>query len=233
MLSACHGLSCQRPHRSSRATRASRGGERSLLRVLPLLLLAACGRTGLDAEGAEPSDDGDPVRTAVIDASNDSPAFAGVDVAPRPLVDGPLATCQPTVETCNGADDDCNGKVDDGLAPIPCPGGGSRYCVAGHFSSCPERCEVCVPGSQRVCYVSYCLYWGVATCAADGKGFGPCREERPPSTCAEVAKKHRNSPELERCCIDDGYCCLDEHDLDGDGNRGESLGQCDEVVCRR
>jgi hypothetical protein len=139
--------------------------------------------------------------------------------------------CIPTAEVCNGIDDDCNGRIDDGLAPIPCPGGGARYCVAGRMSACPERCEVCIPGSQIVCFNSYCLYWGVQTCAADGKGFGPCREERPPPECAGIARDNMDSPELERCCVDHGYCCIDRHDLDGDGNRGELLGACGGVLC--
>jgi hypothetical protein len=139
--------------------------------------------------------------------------------------------CVPSEETCNGIDDDCNGQIDDGIAPIPCPGGGSRYCVSGRMSACPTRCDVCVPGSQRVCFISYCLYWGTQTCASDGRSFGPCREQRPPTECDVTARTHGASPELERCCLDHGYCCLDAYDLDADGNRGEVLGSCGGVSC--
>ena len=196
--------------------------------------LLGCSRTGLDADGfGEPDDSGIDVRTFPdvtdeeapsrdADAARDSPTLA--EAAPDPR-------CIPTDETCNGIDDDCNGQVDDGIAPIPCPAGGFRYCVGGRSSTCPTRCEVCVPGSQRVCFISYCLYWGTQTCAADGRGFGPCREQRPPTACDVTARTHGASPELERCCVDHGYCCLDAYDLDSDGDRGEVLGSCGGVLC--
>jgi hypothetical protein len=121
--------------------------------------------------------------------------------------------------------------VDDGLAPVPCAHGGQQYCVAGRLSACPSRCDACIPGSERICFHSFCTFWAVESCAADGKAFGPCRERHVPPDCAAVANAHQDSPELERCCIDSGYCCHDEFDLDGDGNRNEMLGTCDEVSC--
>jgi hypothetical protein len=188
--------------------------------------LPACGRTGLDADGLEdPATDAAAIPLPLPEASID----ATTRPAPSPPSDVP---CVPAPEVCNGVDDDCNGQVDDGLASIPCPGGGARYCVAGRMSACPERCDVCIPGSQIVCFNSYCLYWGVRTCAADGKGFGPCREEHPPAECSGIARDKKDSVELERCCIDHGYCCTDRHDVDGDGNRGELLGACGGVVCQ-
>ncbi len=146
---------------------------------------------------------------------------------PPPIVPG----CEPTEEVCNGVDDDCNGEVDE-VAPLPCPGGGDRYCVAGRFSECPSRCETCMPGTERVCFISYCTYWGVQTCAADGRAFSACREKDAPQVCRSVVNEDGNSPELEQCCLDNGYCCVDEFDLDGDGNKREMIGQCDEVECR-
>jgi hypothetical protein len=139
--------------------------------------------------------------------------------------------CSPTSEECNGRDDDCNGRVDD-LPAEPCPGGGFRFCVAGRSSECPRRCEVCVPGAVRICQNPFCTFWGEQECAADGQGFGHCREADPPPECAGVAREHQESKELERCCIDNGYCCLDEHDLDGDGNRKEMLGACEDISCQ-
>ena len=190
-------------------------------------LLGGCGRTGL-------------LETSLTDDSNAPGSDAGTDAAIEQMRDaaapppdgsspGPV-TCQPTTEICNGVDDDCNGEIDD-LLPIPCPGGGSRYCVAGRWSACPERCEVCLPGSERVCFLSYCLYWGTQACTADGKSFGPCREDKPPAECDAIARAHQDSSELEQCCVDNGYCCADTHDLDSDGNRSEFLGRCDEVTC--
>jgi hypothetical protein len=139
--------------------------------------------------------------------------------------------CVPSAEECNARDDDCNGAVDD-LPAEACPGGGFRFCVAGRLSECPRRCDVCVPGSGRVCQNSFCSFWGEQECAADGQGFGNCREAEPPPECATTAKKFENSKELEQCCLDNGYCCLDQHDLDGDGDRREMLGACGDIACQ-
>jgi hypothetical protein len=188
--------------------------------------LLGCARTGLDADGLENRyEDAGPIVPPLAEASL-SPDAA----APAPV--GSDGACTPFPETCNGIDDDCNGQIDDELPSIPCPGGGARYCVAGRMSACPDRCDVCIPGSQVVCFNSYCLYWGLRTCAADGKGFGPCREEHAPAECAGVASDKKDSPELEQCCVDHGYCCTDRHDLDGDGDRTELLGACGGVLCQ-
>lgn len=191
-------------------------------------LLAACGRTSL-LEASLTDDSNAAGADAAVDAASERAPDAS---APAPAVSAGPAVCEPATEICNGVDDDCNGKVDD-LPAIPCPGGGSRYCVAGRLSACPERCEVCVPGSERVCFLSYCLYWGTQACAADGKSFGPCREDKPAAECDAVAREHKDSPELEQCCLDNGYCCADSHDLNDNGNRSEFIGQCDEVLCHQ
>jgi hypothetical protein len=156
-------------------------------------------------------------------------AQAGQTTAPAPS-DNP-SRCEPSPEACNGRDDDCNGSIDD-LPAEACAGGGFRLCVAGRMSECPRRCDVCVPGSVRMCQNSFCTFWGEQQCAADGQGFGRCRETDPPPECAGIARQHQDSVELEQCCLDNGYCCLDEHDLDNDGNRGEMLGACGDVTCR-
>jgi hypothetical protein len=226
-----------------------------------VLALAHCGRTGLDPydvfeadlgvaggagttsrggnAGAKAARDAEVPPEAPADATPDAPTEAPDDVPPdaEPPPDAAVpmdATvpepCVPSPESCNRIDDDCNGLVDD-LSPLACPGGGFKHCVAGAMSTCPTRCEVCIPGSVRICQNSFCTFWGEQECAADGQGFGPCRERRPPSACAETARKHQRSPELERCCIDNGYCCADEFDLDGDGDRAEMLGACEAVRC--
>jgi hypothetical protein len=135
-------------------------------------------------------------------------------------------------ETCNYLDDDCNGKVDDGLPAIPCPNGGERYCVSGAYSECPRRCEVCVPGSQRECFTSFCTFWGTQTCASDGRSFGPCKESKSPAECQAVTDAAKGaSAELEKCAIAQGLCAVDTFDLDGDGDKTEMLGRCDSVTC--
>jgi hypothetical protein len=151
------------------------------------------------------------------------------EVAPPPVDAGPV--CHPQPEICNGIDDDCNGLVDDGLPPIPCPNGGARYCVSGAYSACPKRCEVCVPGSERECFTTFCSFWGTEACASDGRSFGPCTEDIPPAECQAITDQSKHSPELEKCCIAQGLCCLDEFDLDGDGDTTEMLGRCDSVTC--
>jgi len=162
-------------------------------------------------------------------AADVAPDVPSPSDAPPP---GTVPGCVPTAETCNSLDDDCDGVVDNDVAPIPCPGGGYRYCVAGRMSDCPTRCAVCVPGGQRVCFISYCSYWGLQACASDGQSWGYCVEQRPvPSACSSVASNKKHSPETEQCCIDNGFCCLDEFDLNGNGDKTEMLGRCGDLLC--
>ncbi len=148
---------------------------------------------------------------------------------PTPI--GTSPSCIALPEACNGRDDDCDGAVDN-VPAVACAGGGFRFCVAGRLSECPRRCDVCVPGSVRICENSFCSFWGEQECAADGQGFGYCREAEPPPECAATAKKFENSRQLEQCCLDNGYCCLDENDLNGNGIRREMLGACGDVACQ-
>lgn len=215
-----------RKQRSFRAARAALIG-------LPVLAITCGGRSNLELPdfqaGSASVDSGLDVVVVLPDA-------ADAEVEPdAPIVVEPDAGvvpkgCIPVEETCNGRDDDCDGDVDE-VPAIPCPGGGSRYCVAGVYSECPKRCETCIPGSERACQLSYCLYWGVQTCSADGRSFGTCREDSPPPECEKIAQEKKKSRELEQCCVDNGHCCLDLFDLDGDGDTKESIGQCDEVTC--
>jgi hypothetical protein len=186
---------------------------------------AACGRTDLDGFGRAAAR-----ADAALDLPRDAPADRRPDLPPPPK-DAAADVCKPQPETCNGVDDDCNGAVDDGLPPIPCPEGGDRYCVAGAYSDCPRRCDVCVPGSKRTCITSFCTFWGSQACAADGRSFGACKETLAPPECQGVASQMQRSPQLEQCCIDNGFCCVDEFDLDHDGDRTEMLGRCESVVC--
>jgi hypothetical protein len=226
-----------------------------------LLALGACGRSPLDfaplpttpiIEAGTPPPVMDAATEPVADRPADRPMDLGMETKPdlrpdlapdlprdmrpdmppvdRPPIDaGPM--CQPQPETCNGRDDDCDGKVDQGLPAIPCPNGGARYCVAGVYSECPRRCEVCVPGSQRECFTSFCTFWGVQACASDGRSFGACREVQVPTACKAIAEKSMRSRALEQCCIDEGFCCLDEFDLNKNGDRTDMVGRCDTVMC--
>ena len=223
------------------------------LGAVVLLLFAACARTGLHP--GDLIDEDEPAAAGTSSAASGGASavtsMGGTPAIPLPLAGsagepplpeagragqpntpvGDPPACEPSAEECNGRDDDCNGAVDD-LPAAPCDGGGFRFCVAGRLSECPKRCEVCVPGSFRVCQNPFCTFWGEQECAADGQGFGNCHEADPPPECAPVAKKKGESPELEQCCIDNGYCCLDEHDLDNDGNHREMLGACNDIACQ-
>jgi hypothetical protein len=212
-----------------------------------LLAGASCGRTQLEpfqhkpvVDAAtpmdRPADLGSDVADAPPDMPPDLPPDLGMDVPVDRRIDAmsvPDAppVCQPKPETCNDVDDDCDGVKDEDLPAIPCPDGGNRYCVGGRYSDCPRRCDVCVPGSKRTCITSYCTFWGSQTCSTDGRSFGRCDESRPPPECEEVADKMMRSPALERCCLDNGYCCVDEFDLDRDGDNNEMMGRCEAVVC--
>jgi hypothetical protein len=206
--------------------------------LLGALTLAACGRTALEPFGKQ---------VTAVDAAPDLPVDRAPDVAvdlpsehldalpdlpvDRPAEHAPPA-CVPAPELCNGVDDDCNGVTDENQPAIPCPNGGNQYCVAGRYSDCPRRCEVCVPGSARTCFTSFCTFWGREACAMDGRSFGPCMEERAvPPECQAVAQRMQRSKELEQCCLDNGYCCVDSFDLDDDGDRAEMLGNCEAVEC--
>jgi hypothetical protein len=214
-----------------------------------LLLLglgaAGCGRTELNPPGP-PNPDAPVMADRYesidrLDAPPDLGQDAPKDLAPDLPGDAPVEqpsdardappACQPAAETCNGVDDDCDGEIDDHIASIPCPNGGERFCVAGRFSDCPRRCEVCLPGSARVCFKSFCTYWGRQECSGDGRSFGPCEESPAPRECAAIAETKMRSRELEQCCLDNNYCCVDDFDLDGDGNRNEMIGQCGAVEC--
>jgi hypothetical protein len=174
-----------------------------------------------------------------VDRPADLPREATPDLLPpphdappaeRPPVEaGPV--CHPQPETCNGVDDNCDGKIDEDLPAIPCPGGGSRYCVSGRYSECPRRCEACLPGSVRECFTTLCTFWGTETCASDGRAFGACKEGKPPANCASAANGGTRTRALEDCCIAEGLCCVDEFDIDGDGDRTEMMGRCDTVMC--
>jgi hypothetical protein len=171
--------------------------------ALGLVLLACGGRTPLGALGSESFVAGDD---ASLDATGPSNVPDVVEAAPD--------------------SDPCAG-----MPPVPCPGGGYQYCANGHYGECPKLCGLCVPGSTRVCFMTYCWRWGTQTCAADGLSFGFCQEHAPPSQCSSIAGEYGASPELEQCCIDNGYCCEDRFDLNGDGNTGDQIGRCTATSC--
>ena len=205
--------------------------------------VANCARTDLDPGDIEFGESREP--NVVVDAGPDAEIEdadvedvedAEIDVpdvevpdVEIPDVDVP-DVCAPSEEVCNGVDDDCDGDIDE-VPPVACADGGFSHCIAGVMSECPTQCETCMPGSETICFVSYCYFWGVQTCAGDGKSLGGCEEEPPPSACREIAQKHQKSRQLEQCCIDEGHCCKDDFDLDGDGRTNDYVGNCSEVLC--
>jgi len=226
-------------------------GVHASVRSLLIALVAAvpvaagsCGRTALeplhppsskdagakDAPKDLPSDHMDAPRDLVPEMPMEHPPDVRPDLPPDMRPDLPPA-CIPQPETCNGVDDDCDGDVDENQPAIPCPDGGYRYCVGGHYSECPKRCEVCVPGSKRTCITSFCTFWGSQQCSSDGLSWSACKESPPPAQCKQIAEKMMRSRELEDCCIKNGYCCVDEFDVDGDNDRTEMLGRCEAVTC--
>jgi hypothetical protein len=241
--------------RMGRSGSPCRGPVTAGVALLLALTSVGCGRSGFPGFDGEPTAQPGAERDATVptvDGSSSTPGADAspvpVDAAPPPVIPTgtstgpspppppptrpPPVVCIPTPETCNGVDVDCNEQVDDDVAPIPCPDGGERYCINGRFSACPDRCDACIPGSERVCFLSYCTFWAKQVCAADGRSFGVCREDPVPRECRAIAERHKDSRQLEQCCIDKGYCCRDEFDLDGDGDRNDMVGACDEVACR-
>jgi hypothetical protein len=192
--------------------------------LLLVLWAAGCGRTAL-----EPG-----VRNGDAATPTDRPTDMGAD-RPRDAVDGPTDSggpaCVPATEVCNGKDDDCDGLIDEEQPPYPCPNGGFRYCVGGTYSVCPVRCDVCLAKSERICFRTFCTYWGKQICADDGRSFGSCMESPVPRECEQISKDKMHSRELEQCCIDNNYCCRDEFDLDHDGDTGDMVGHCEAVMC--
>ncbi len=231
-----------RVHDSVRGTALSPGSTSLALcsALFATLVAAGCGRTSLDQAFGTPGTDAastadrpaDRPPDHRADRPIDRPADAAVDIAVDRPVDHALPSCVPQPEICNGVDDNCNGAVDENLPAIPCPNGGFQYCVAGRYSDCPQRCEVCVPGSARTCFTSFCTYWGTQPCAPDGRSFGACQEAKSvPPECEAIAKSMQRSAALEQCCLDNGYCCVDTFDLDNDGDHNEMLGNCEAVSC--
>ena len=100
-----------------------------MIRILPLLLLAACSKD-LDDVETDPTDARIPEQDAMAqpdarlqpDARPDARVQPDIRPLPDARRDGPIpdarvdAACEPQgPETCNGLDDDCNGVADDDL----------------------------------------------------------------------------------------------------------------------
>jgi hypothetical protein len=190
--------------------------------LLGLVGLGCGGRTSLDlGDGldlAYLAVDAGPDVAVTADASPDVAPEAAPAPAPTHKADSTPAPTPPP--------DPCADKP-----PIPCSGGGYQYCVAGHYSECPKRCAACIPGSTRVCFLSYCDAWGVQTCSADGLSFGVCEEHPVPSRCSGSTDGNKATPALEQCCIDSGNCCQDLFDLNGNGSTSDMVGNCSGTQC--
>ncbi|MCC7540257.1 MAG: hypothetical protein IT379_28820 [Deltaproteobacteria bacterium] len=186
------------------------------------VLWAACSREGLDVP--------DGSRSAVV-APPDAGRDAGRDARVQDARDGDGCVAQ--LEVCNGRDDDCDGSTDEGVEVLPCPNGGESICIAGSYSACPRRCEVCVPASERICFISFCKIWGRQVCQADGFGWGGCSEEDPPSVCAGDGPfgAAPDGQVTHDCCVSLGLCCVDRWDGDRDGDTDEAFGACEATFC--
>jgi hypothetical protein len=144
------------------------------------------------------------------DADSDTDADSDGDIDGGGGDQCPPGVEMPTDEICfDDLDNDCDGETDE---------------------DCTREDCLCIPGARRICDYSpiYCA-WGEQFCAADGLSWGPCAEITIPLECAPVETWY--SPMAEACCIDQGYCCQDQWDLDGDGDGWESLGNCVDIVC--
>ena len=117
---------------------------------------AGCGRTALEPidltatfdAGAKdrpmdlPAERMDAPRDMAADVPMEHPPDVARDLSPDlppPPPDGPV--CVPKAEICNGVDDDCDGEVDEEHAVHPLPRRRRRFCVGGHYSECPRRCD--------------------------------------------------------------------------------------------
>jgi hypothetical protein len=88
----------------------------------------------------------------------------------------------------------------------------------------------CDPGDTRYCQRGWSMAWGIQSCEETelGWSWGTCEPADPPETCAGHATYAEAG---QRCCAESGYCCQDAGDLDYDGDRGESAGDCNEPEC--
>jgi hypothetical protein len=129
----------------------------------------------------------------------------------------------------DGADADADADADDDDVD-----GGSGSADADDAADADVEgdasARTCVPGTCRYCDDPYYSAIGTQVCAADGSAWGPCRETpHGPPECVDAGVWY--SPDVERCCVERGYCCQDMWDLDGDGDTWESHGACDSGGC--
>ncbi len=126
-----------------------------LVRLLVLVGLAGCGRSGLD---------GAPCRGADCPCVFDSDCGSGLRcinetcIRPEDLQDCLDRGVRP--EVCNGRDDDCDGRTDEGLTPRPCERAeGARTCpgtsvcagAAGWICDAPLPAEEVCDGLDNDC----------------------------------------------------------------------------------
>jgi hypothetical protein len=102
----------------------------------------------------------------------------------------------------------------------------------GHVDeTCDACCDdcLCVPGALRWCDDPAYSRLGEQECVASGMEWGRCSEAYLPEVCAAVDGWY--SPAFEECLVANGECAQDMWDLDNDGDRWESLGDCTDIVC--